>query len=103
MERIQSLLSRGSVRHLSLEDSVYVEPPNTAPNPLCNPNNEGAPAPPSDGGVMHPRSVKDDRNKEDVGCIEGFIEVVPDWTESGGHQDSEWNEGLKRNQLRFPV
>ena len=52
---------------------------------------------------MHPRSVKDDRNKEDVGCIEGFIEVVPDWTESGGHQDSEWNEGLKRNQLRFLV
>ena len=85
MERVQSLLSRGSVRYLSLEDPVYVEPPNTAPNPLSNPNNEGAPAPPSDGGVMHPSRVKDDRDKEDVGCVEGFIEVVSEWAEGGDH------------------
>lgn len=92
---LEGLLPRRGIRHLALKNAVYPEPPNGAPSPFGNPNDEGAPAPPSDGRMMHTGGVQGDRDEEDVKCIEGFIEVVAEEAERRGDQEGERDERLK--------
>jgi len=88
----ESLFARRSIGHLSLENTVDPEPEGGAPNSFSDPDDQGAPAPPADGGMMHSGGPQSDGDKEDVEGVESLVEVVAEETEGGCHQDGEWSE-----------
>ena len=67
---MERLLAWGGVGHLSLENTVDPEPPNSAPSPFSNPNDESAPAPPTDGRMMHSSGEQGDGDEDDVNSVE---------------------------------
>ena len=97
--RGESLLPRGGVRHLPFENAIDPEPPNSAPCPLSNPDDEGAPCPPTDRGVMHAGEPQSEGDEEDVKGVEGLIEVVAEEAEGRRHQDSEGDERLRKLEI----
>ena len=78
---IEGLFAGRGVPHLSFEDSVDPEPPGATPSPFGDPDDQGAPAPPADGGVMHAGGEQGEGDEEDVESVESLVEVVTEETE----------------------
>ena len=94
-DRVQCLLAGRGKWHLSLENTIDPDPPGSAPSALSSPDNKSAPAPPCVTGAMHACRSQCNRDEDDVDGVEGFVEVVPEEAEGGGHQNREGNKCLR--------